>query len=217
MGLTLGVKNMYGTVVGKDKAKYHLNSGEDREIFAKMILGIYTMTNPHLTILDGIVGMEGNGPSNGSERNFGIFAISKNAITLDFVISEILNFPEEKNHILKVIKKIYPEKYDLNSLKTFPNKISDFSIENLKLPKMGDCRWHLPDTFANFLRDIVSSKLVIDKNKCVKCNKCVEVCPTNSIFEKKNYLKIKSKTCIRCFCCQEICPEDAIKVKESIL
>ncbi len=220
MGLTLGIKNMFGVVIGKEKAKNHLNSGEDREIFAKLMLAIYVKTAPHLThltILDGISGMEGNGPSNGDERNFGIFAISKDAITLDAVTSKILNFPEEKNHILKAAKEIFPNKCDLKNVKTFPKNISQFKVENLRMPKMGDCRWQLPQSLANFLRDIVSPKLKIDTNRCIMCKKCVEVCPTNSILEKKNHLKINSKSCIRCFCCQEICPENAIFVKESIL
>ncbi len=216
MGLTLGVKNIYGVVVGREKAKYHLNSGENREIFAKMLLGLYESISPTLTILDGIISMEGNGPSNGRARDTGIFALSKDAKTLDVLISKILNFPEEKNYVIKVIKEVFPEIYSLNGIEFFPKGIKDFQVENFKLPQMIDCRWKLPDFIANYLRDLFSPHLVINTQRCIKCERCVEACPTDSIKYKGKNLKIYSRKCIRCFCCQEVCPEDAIFVKKSV-
>ena len=54
MLLTLGVKNLFGTVVGQQKASWHYNVGLNRDLFAELHLDIYEALHPALTILDGI-------------------------------------------------------------------------------------------------------------------------------------------------------------------
>src|SRR4030042_5672884 len=65
MLLTLGVKNLFGCIPGPRKALWHLKAGEDRKVFAQILVDIYQMIQPSLTILDGIIGMEGHGPGRG--------------------------------------------------------------------------------------------------------------------------------------------------------
>ncbi len=57
MGLTLGVKNLYGAVIGLEKSQRHLTAGRDRRAFAELILEICLRVSPGLTIADGGVGM----------------------------------------------------------------------------------------------------------------------------------------------------------------
>ncbi len=66
MGLTLGVKNMFGFVPRFEKAKWHLRAGRNAALFAAILIDIYRLVNPTITILDGIVGMEGDGPASGT-------------------------------------------------------------------------------------------------------------------------------------------------------
>jgi uncharacterized protein (DUF362 family) len=63
--LTLGVKNLFGCIPGPRKALWHLKAGEDRKAFAQILVDVYQVIRPSLTILDGIMGMEGNGPNSG--------------------------------------------------------------------------------------------------------------------------------------------------------
>ncbi len=62
MTLTCGVKNLFGILVGAAKPAWHLQAGFDRELFARVLLEIYQLRPPDLTIVDAITAMEGDGP-----------------------------------------------------------------------------------------------------------------------------------------------------------
>ncbi len=47
--------------------------------------------------------------------------------------------------------------------------------------------------------------------KCVRCMKCVEVCPTNAI-DKDNPIFIEKDRCIKCSACVKVCPYNAISL-----
>jgi uncharacterized protein (DUF362 family) len=66
--LTLGVKNLFGCVPGKMKAWWHMEAGKDRDRFGTMLVETARAIAPQLTIMDGIIGHEGNGPSGGEPR-----------------------------------------------------------------------------------------------------------------------------------------------------
>lgn len=94
--LTLGVKNLFGCVPGKMKAWWHMEAGKDSKRFGEMLVETARAIQPNLTILDGIIGHEGNGPSNGEPRLLGILAASADVFALDRAMVEILNvLPEQ--------------------------------------------------------------------------------------------------------------------------
>ncbi|NJM85161.1 MAG: DUF362 domain-containing protein, partial [Leptolyngbyaceae cyanobacterium RM2_2_21] len=89
--LTLGVKNLFGCVPGKMKAWWHMEAGKDRQRFGEMLVQTAQTINPGLTILDGIIGHEGNGPSGGEPRDLGLLAASTDVFALDRAVVEILS------------------------------------------------------------------------------------------------------------------------------
>jgi len=62
MLLTLGVKNLFGCIVGRKKPEWHFRTGVDREMFAGLLVKIFRAVKPSFTIIDGILAMEGQGP-----------------------------------------------------------------------------------------------------------------------------------------------------------
>jgi uncharacterized protein (DUF362 family) len=88
--LTLGVKNLFGCVPGKMKAWWHMEAGKDSARFGTMLVETARAIDPDLTILDGIIGHEGNGPSGGEPRQLGILGASANVFALDRAMVEIL-------------------------------------------------------------------------------------------------------------------------------
>ncbi len=94
--LTLGVKNLFGCVPGKMKAWWHMKSGKDARCFGKMLVETARAINPDLTIIDGIIGHEGNGPSGGEPRALNILGASPDVFALDRAMIEILNVQPEK-------------------------------------------------------------------------------------------------------------------------
>jgi uncharacterized protein (DUF362 family) len=88
--MTMGVKNLFGCVPGKMKAWWHMEAGKDRNRFGTMLVETARAIDPNLTILDGIIGHEGNGPSSGEPRPLGLLAASTDVFALDRAIVEIL-------------------------------------------------------------------------------------------------------------------------------
>ena len=88
--LTLGVKNLFGCVPGKMKAWWHLEAGKDREKFGRMLVETARAIAPNLTIADGIIAHEGNGPSGGDPRSLNLLAASPNVFALDRALAKIL-------------------------------------------------------------------------------------------------------------------------------
>lgn len=89
--LTMGVKNLFGCVPGKMKAWWHMEAGKDRDRFGEMLVETARAIAPDLTILDGIMGHEGNGPSGGEPRRLNVLAASSNVFALDRAMVHILN------------------------------------------------------------------------------------------------------------------------------
>lgn len=89
--LTMGVKNLFGCVPGKMKAWWHMEAGKDRERFGEMLVETARAIDPDLTILDGIIGHEGNGPSGGEPRRLNLLAASRDVFALDRAVVDILN------------------------------------------------------------------------------------------------------------------------------
>ena len=70
MQMTVAVKNLFGCVPGKLKSRLHLWRGKNRLTFGKMLVEYAELIAPQLTIVDGIVAMEGPGPGSGFPHLF---------------------------------------------------------------------------------------------------------------------------------------------------
>ena len=88
--VTMGVKNLFGCVPGKMKAWWHMEAGKDSDRFGTMLVETARTINPDLTILDGIIGHEGNGPSGGEPRQLNVLGASAQVFALDRAIVAIL-------------------------------------------------------------------------------------------------------------------------------
>ncbi len=93
--LTLGTKNLFGCVPGKMKAWWHMEAGKDVSRFGEMLVETARAINPNLTIIDGIIGHQGNGPSEGEPRMLGILGASTDVFALDRAVVKILNVPPQ--------------------------------------------------------------------------------------------------------------------------
>jgi uncharacterized protein (DUF362 family) len=93
--MTLGVKNLFGCVPGKMKAWWHMEAGKDAARFGDMLVATARAIDPDLTIIDGIIGHEGNGPSAGEPRELGVLGASANVFALDVAMLEVLNVAAE--------------------------------------------------------------------------------------------------------------------------
>ncbi len=88
--LTLGVKNLFGCVPGKMKAWWHMEAGKSSARFGEMLVETAQAIDPDLTIVDGIIGHEGNGPSGGKPRRLGVLGASPDVFALDRAMVSLL-------------------------------------------------------------------------------------------------------------------------------
>lgn len=113
--ITLGVKNLFGCVPGKMKAWWHMEAGKDVDRFGAMLVETARIIAPSLTIMDGIVGHEGNGPSNGEPRTVGVLAASADVFALDRAMVKIVGVdPQQVPTVAQSIRLGYcPELDDI--------------------------------------------------------------------------------------------------------
>src|SRR5437870_6664544 len=97
-GVTLSMKNMFGIVPGCRYGwpKNFLHWAGIHE----SILDICATVRPHFVIADGIVGMEGDGPLNGTAKTFGTILLADDPVTADSNLVRLLNIePNRIKHI----------------------------------------------------------------------------------------------------------------------
>jgi uncharacterized protein (DUF362 family)/Pyruvate/2-oxoacid:ferredoxin oxidoreductase delta subunit len=213
MLLTLGVKNLFGTVVAQRKAEWHHMAGVDRDTFASLLLDIYRAVKPELTIMDGIWGMEGHGPANGEPRQLNLIMASIDPVAMDMVICHLLGVPARSFPLYRAAKARGIGETDMNNIDVKGEQLDSLNIKDFKIPTL-DSLGILPDRFDWFTKRFLVSKPVQDSKNCKSCGQCEEICPANVMELQEKNIVIDYDNCIRCYCCQEICPEDAIQFKK---
>jgi len=204
--LTLGIKNMFGMLVGGSKSLVH-NSAPQLESFGEALVDIYQIRPPDLTIMDGVIGMDGNGPAHGRVRPISYLLASENCPSLDLMVCEMVGVEPSRVHHLRISQERGLGAKNLAEIEIIG--------EYQKIP-----RFKLPSTLArrSFLgfivnryvyRRVIESKLVLDREKCTGCKVCVEACPSGAMEWKEDHPEINQEKCIRCLCCSELCTEGA--------
>lgn len=130
--LTLGVKNLFGCVPGKMKAWWHLEAGKDADRFGEMLVETARTIDPDLTILDGIIGHEGNGPSAGEPRLLGVLGASRDVFALDRAMVELLQVDPQLIPTQRAAERLGLHESEL----VFPlSTPQDLAIADWKLPE----------------------------------------------------------------------------------
>jgi uncharacterized protein (DUF362 family)/NAD-dependent dihydropyrimidine dehydrogenase PreA subunit len=218
MHMTCAVKNMFGVIPGLTKPGYHAKLRE-KSHFANMLIDLCHYISPRLSIMDAVVGMEGNGPHNGELRNVGLLAASASPLALDVVAGEIMGLPKDKNPVLIEAEKRGLAPTQLDQLELIGVDSKDLRIPDYKLPSTVP---GLSDRIFRVIYPIFRNGFSVYprvvQSKCVSCGSCRDACPVHVItIVDKTPAQIDTKNCIRCYCCHEMCPHDAIELHTSRL
>ncbi|KYC46063.1 MAG: F420-reducing hydrogenase, subunit gamma [Candidatus Methanofastidiosum methylothiophilum] len=211
--LSGAVKNMYGSVPGMEKTRYH-SRFRDVHDFSKALLDVWNITKPDLTIMDGVVSLEGDGPAmRGIPRKTEIVLSSEDSLLMDLAICKLIGLSYEDIPYLKVAleNNLSDGRYSL---------VGDIpTINDFILPRTYHGKLSIdPISLYNYMVFPIFSKFLIEKpkvikQKCIRCGVCVRSCPERAITMDKISAKIEYDKCIRCYCCHEQCPEGAIDLK----
>lgn len=207
---TGAVKNFFGVIPRKDRKDAHFL--EDRDRFGDAVVDIYSFIKPHLAVMDGIVGMEGDGPSAGAPISSGVIMASYDCVALDVVASELIGFdplqiPTNKAALARGFGTKKPE-------------VVGTPLEKVKIQfkkPTGGALALMPPFLRKIVRKQFTVKPFINTSICTLCKACVLNCSVVAIEEKNGSLKINEEKCIQCYCCRELCPSHAVEIKKSLL
>jgi uncharacterized protein (DUF362 family)/Pyruvate/2-oxoacid:ferredoxin oxidoreductase delta subunit len=208
--LTLGVKNLFGCIPGPRKALWHLRAGENHKLFAQVLVDVFQLVKPSLTVLDGIVGMEGNGPNSGHPIPLGLILASNDALSIDQVVCDLLGISRKA---LVTNRVAFEQGLGRDGIELLGERVEDVRVPHFQFPPLSGADWNLPGFIRKVLKNALSTKPIIEEEKCISCNLCVEICPPKALERKEKGLIFDYGKCIRCFCCQEVCSEGAIQIE----
>ena len=106
LGATFAVKNLFGCVVGKEKACRHFTHGRDMERFCRMLIGIYAHLRPVVNIIDGITAMEGQGPIHGTPKELGVLIAGEDPFACERVCCRVAGIDPESLPILRTAQRL---------------------------------------------------------------------------------------------------------------
>ncbi|UCD08801.1 MAG: DUF362 domain-containing protein [Dehalococcoidales bacterium] len=220
MRFTGAVKNQFGCIPGLLKSQYHVKLPDPKD-FATMLVDLNTLIKPRLYIMDGIMAMEGNGPSSGKLKPMNVLLFSDDPVALDATACSIIDLDPEM-----VPTSIPGQQSGLGTYHSENIELLGGSIESFFDPGFEVDRLPVAPASSRRLLNIVKNRInprpVIDKTKCNFCGTCVDMCPVEPKavdWNKDEYHppKYDYNLCIRCYCCQEMCPEGAIFIKTPLM
>ena len=99
--LTGAVKNLFGLIPGMFKAELHRRYPHPDD-FSKILIKIATNVKPVLSIIDGVLSLEGEGPAtSGIPRKLGLVLASSDMFALDVVMAKIMGIAPESIPTIK--------------------------------------------------------------------------------------------------------------------
>ncbi|MCL2416067.1 MAG: DUF362 domain-containing protein [Defluviitaleaceae bacterium] len=211
MTFTGAVKNMFGIIPGLIKMEYHLNMPEHSD-FADMLIDVCECAEPVLSFMDGIVGMEGAGPSAGNPRKIGVCIASDSPYALDMAACSIINLDFDRVPTIVQSQKRGLSPASLNQAEMLGNPISDFAVTDFEIPETKIVSVPKNPLLAGITNKFLQPRPKFLKNLCIGCGDCERLCPAKVIKIENKFPCIELKNCIRCFCCQELCPKKAVEI-----
>lgn len=214
---TGAIKNMYGIIPHGLRCSYH-RQFFNQEIFSKMLVDIFSCARPHLSIMDGIVAMEGEGPSAGKPRSVGLILASSDAVALDTAAVRIIGLDPMKIDMIVHAAERGLGTADFANIEIFGEKIRDIGVGNFKPSAIasGLIKKRLPAFLHAFIQDQLILIPEVLRNRCTACGECVDACPTGAaqLQPEDDKAKIDKDRCIQCMCCHEVCRFHAVGLKQ---
>ncbi len=210
--MTAGVKNLYGTIPGYQKAQLHKRF-PDAHSFSRLLADIHKNCTPVFNVLDAVTGMHGEGPSSGEKYDFGFVAAAPSAVALDFALAKLLKMkPAAIPYLPLLSSPLSPA--DFTKQLEFCGDLSETDTFNIKTPSTLGVRL-IPRWLVTLIAPFVWIRPIF-KDNCIKCGKCIEACPVKALaFNDDKKVTLSPELCIGCCCCHEICPVSAVEMTQS--
>jgi uncharacterized protein (DUF362 family)/Pyruvate/2-oxoacid:ferredoxin oxidoreductase delta subunit len=211
---TGAVKNMFGILVGGDKARAHASAPTPLK-FAEALVDILSVRPPELNVMDAVLAMDGDGPGAGHAREVGLLGFSTDPVALDAVFLRLAGIDPEKIHHVRIAAERGFGKIANRDIEVIGRADP---IKNFKIPGSRKLEF-LEGPSVRLVNRVFfpnisgHARLSLIRKLCTKCLICTKGCPSSAMGEDKNgYPEIRKDKCIACYCCHELCPESAWKM-----
>lgn len=209
--LTCCIKNMFGVIAPRQRLQIHL-LGRANEL-AEALADTYSAHPPQLHIVDGIIGMDGFGPTRGNPCPMGFLAAANDGVAADAVVQQILALGPQEVHTTTAAAQLGMGEAD-------PARITIHgpAPESLRIPfeRPAQTASEFPPFLGPLIYRIVSARPNVVRRRCRACGACAGICPAQAV-EMGKIAHIDREKCVECFCCMEACPYDAIGLRRSRL
>ena len=224
MSMTGAVKNLFGVIPGLSKVGYHATH-PDHATFADVLLDLTGYVKPRLSLMDGILAMEGDGPgSSGTPRQAGLLLAAANPLALDTAAGAIMNLPRQDNPVLLAAERRGLTPCRMEDVELIGGTVEELRMADYKFPastksNLMDFLGPLARPAERLCKKALSQTPRIDGAKCVGCGICAKSCPGQAIAMTApgKKARISQKACIHCYCCHELCPQKAVELHQSWL
>jgi uncharacterized protein (DUF362 family)/Pyruvate/2-oxoacid:ferredoxin oxidoreductase delta subunit len=217
--MTLSMKNPMGILPRPDRRTMHTMG------IAQCIVDMNLGIKPDLTIVDGSVGQDGEGPLYGEKADLQVMVAGRDSLSVDLACCQLVGVkPHDIPHL-----KLALEQLGQPSLNLVGEEVG--MIKQFRLPKQKALyrfifwlmypldypySW-IAERGQHFCTRLYGTGLVgtrpqINEANCTRCGICVETCPLPNVIDLKT-LQVNYTTCQRCLLCYEACPENAISVR----
>jgi uncharacterized protein (DUF362 family)/Pyruvate/2-oxoacid:ferredoxin oxidoreductase delta subunit len=217
--MTLGMKNPMGILPRPDRRAMHTLG------ISQCIVDMNRAIKPDLTVVDGSVGQDGEGPLYGEKADLQVMVAGRDSLAVDMVCCQLVGVkPREIPHLRLALEQLGRPSWtvvgeDAGMIKQFrlPKQKALYRfIFWLMYPLDYPYSW-VAERGRHFCTTLYSTGLVgtrpqISEASCTRCGICVQACPLPDVIDLKT-LKVNYQTCQRCLLCYEACPEKAISVK----
>lgn len=217
--MTLSMKNPMGILPRPDRRAMHTLG------IAQCIVDLNRGIKPDLTIVDGSIGQDGEGPLYGEKADLQVLVAGRDSLTVDLFCCKLVGVePRDVPHLKLALEQLGMPSWvlvgeDAGVIKQFrlpeQKPLYRFTFW-LMYPLDYPYSW-IAERGRHFCTALYSTGLVgtrpqINEANCTRCGICVETCPLPGVIDLQT-LKVNAKTCQRCLLCYEACPENAISVK----
>ena len=222
MGMTNAVKNFFGAIPGTRKPEFHYRYPR-AEDFADMLVDLYEFFRPRLCICDAVLGMEGNGPTQGTPRPIGCLIAGRSGHMLDMAAAGLIGLdPREVPTVRAAMERgLIPAK--LSQL-TVVGEPARFAVPDFQtVPAQSSVFFHVAGKGpVGKLADRAATRFMTPRPRlkaedCIGCGRCAQICPAHAISMRRGRPRIERSVCIHCFCCQEFCPKGAMQVGRNFI
>ena len=209
---TGAIKNLFGVLPGLQKASYHAKH-HDAESFSEMLVDVLTLVRPALTVMDGIVGMDGDGPSGGDPFPTGVILASPDAVAVDVAAVSLVGMAPSSVPALRAAARRGLTTLQLADLEFVGRSFEVACVEGFRPPAAGPDVSRVPVFLRRWARRLMVASPVAGP-ACTGCGVCRQHCPVGAVTIVNGRAHISLDDCIRCYCCHEMCPSSAVELRQ---